>query len=372
MDFTEQTTKRNTIYQGRIINVRSDEALLPDGRPCLREVVEHPGGVCVAALTAERELLFVRQFRYPYGETLLELPAGKLDWKEDPLEAGKRELREETGAVAERYHHLGKFYPTPGYCDEVIHLYWATHLTFVQPEPDEDEYLELVRIPLEKAVEMVLNNTLRDGKTQAAVLKVAALLQKEPSLLQSEPAPLLLASASPRRAALLRQAGLHFHIEAVQADETIPAGTAPEEGVQLLARRKAAAAGKVHPQSLILGADTIVVFDEHLLGKPRDEADALRMLTALAGKTHQVYTGVCLWQGEREHCFYACTDVTFYPAPKEQLLAYIKTGEPMDKAGAYGIQGKGAALVQKIHGDYNNVVGLPLAMTLQAIAAFTQ
>ncbi len=178
MNLNEKTVKKNYIYNGRIINVRKDDAQLPNGKPCIREVVEHPGGVCIAALTDENELLFVRQFRYPYMEVIAELPAGKLEIGEDPFESGKRELEEETGCIAETYIDLGKFYPTPGYCGEIIHLYAAKNLTFTKQKLDEDEFLNVERIPLEKAVEMVLNNELRDGKTQAAVLKVKLLRDK--------------------------------------------------------------------------------------------------------------------------------------------------------------------------------------------------
>ena len=177
MNLTEKTVAQDIRFQGHIINLRVDDVVLPNGNAATREVVEHPGGVCVAALTEERELLFVRQFRYPYGEVLLELPAGKLDrGGEDPLEAGKRELREETGAVAGQYRSLGKLYPSPGYCDEIIHLYLATDLTFGDSEPDEDEFLECERIPLDRAVAMVLNNEIADAKTQVLILKVAQLV----------------------------------------------------------------------------------------------------------------------------------------------------------------------------------------------------
>lgn len=178
MNLYEKTVSQDVRFRGRIINLRVDEALLPNGSSATREVVEHPGGVCVAALTDQNELLFVRQFRYPYGEVLLELPAGKLDrGGEKPLEAGKRELREETGATATEYRSLGKLYPSPGYCDEIIHLYLATGLTFGDSEPDEDEFLECERISLDRAVEMVLQNKITDAKTQVAILKVAALHQ---------------------------------------------------------------------------------------------------------------------------------------------------------------------------------------------------
>lgn len=177
MNLCEKTVSQDVRFRGRVINLRVDDALLPNGNHATREVVEHPGGVCIAALTEQNELLFVRQFRYPFGEVLLELPAGKLDrGGEDPLEAGKRELREETGAVADKYRSLGKLYPSPGFCNEIIYLYLAEGLSFGENDPDEDEFLECERIPLDRAVEMVLQNEITDAKTQVAILKVAALL----------------------------------------------------------------------------------------------------------------------------------------------------------------------------------------------------
>ncbi len=178
MNLDEKTVRKNYIYNGRIINVRRDDALLPDGNPCIREVVEHPGGVCIGAITDNDELLFVRQFRYPYMEVIYELPAGKLEKGEDPFESGKRELEEEAGCVADEYRDMGKFYPTPGYCGEIIHLYAAKKLTFTQQNLDIDEFLSVEKIPLDKAVEMVLNNEIRDGKTQALVLKIKMLRDK--------------------------------------------------------------------------------------------------------------------------------------------------------------------------------------------------
>ncbi len=179
MNLTETTLERRVIYEGRIITVCNDLAQLPNGKPCQREVVEHPGGVTVAALTEANELLFVRQFRYPYGEVLLELPAGKLERGEDPLLAGRRELLEETGAAAKTFESLGLFYPTPGYCGEVIHMYLARGLRFFAPHPDEDEFLTCERIALDEAVRRVLRGEIPDGKTQAAVLKCALLLREE-------------------------------------------------------------------------------------------------------------------------------------------------------------------------------------------------
>ena len=178
MELFEKTVEKNYVYEGKIINVRRDKAELHNGNPCTREVVEHNGGVCVAALTGEKELIFVRQFRYPYMEVVLELPAGKLEKGEDPFEAGKRELEEETGTVAGKYYDLGKFYPTPGYCGEIIHLYAASDLTATQMNPDEDEFLEVEKIHIDKAVDMVINNEIRDGKTIALIMKVAEMLRR--------------------------------------------------------------------------------------------------------------------------------------------------------------------------------------------------
>ncbi|MGN0561071.1 MAG: NUDIX domain-containing protein [Candidatus Fimenecus sp.] len=177
MDFTEKPLKQDYLYRGKIVNLRVDDAELPDGTTALREVVEHPGGVCVAALTDKEELLFVEQFRYPYMETVLELPAGKLEYGEDPFEAGKRELLEETGAAAKTYRDLGKLYPTPGYCGEIIHMYLAENLTFSEQHLDEDEFLEVRRIPLEEAFQMVMRNEIRDSKTQVGILKTYQLIK---------------------------------------------------------------------------------------------------------------------------------------------------------------------------------------------------
>ena len=177
MDFTEKPLKQDYLYRGKIVNLRVDNAELPDGTTALREVIEHPGGVCVAALTEKEELLFVEQFRYPYMGTVLELPAGKLEYGEDPFEAGKRELLEETGAAAKNYRDLGKLYPTPGYCGEIIHMYLAENLTFSEQHLDEDEFLEVCRIPLEEAFQMVMRNEIRDSKTQVGILKTYHLVE---------------------------------------------------------------------------------------------------------------------------------------------------------------------------------------------------
>lgn len=178
MNLKEKTIGQTYQYKGRIINLRLDDIELPNGRPAKREVVEHPGGVCVAALTDRDEVLLVRQFRYPYEEEILEIPAGKLEPGEDPAECGRRELLEETGATAGFYTSLGKLYPTPGYCSEIIHLYFAKDLKFGRQKPDEDEFLEVVKIPLERLVDMILAGEIRDAKTQTAVLKMDAMRRR--------------------------------------------------------------------------------------------------------------------------------------------------------------------------------------------------
>ncbi len=176
MNLEEKQLSSEYMYNGKIINLRRDNALLPNGNEALREVVEHPGGVCVAALTDNDEVLFVKQFRYPYMEIVTEIPAGKRDkLNEDPLSCGIRELKEETGATAEKFIPLGTLYPTPGYCGEIIWMYAATGLTFGEQDPDDDEFLAVEKIPLEEAVNMILNGEIKDAKTQAAILKLKLL-----------------------------------------------------------------------------------------------------------------------------------------------------------------------------------------------------
>lgn len=180
MSLTEKQLKKEYIYNGKIINVRCDTALLPDGKEALREVVEHPGGVCVAALTENNEILLVRQYRYPYGEIVIEIPAGKRNSAtEDPLQCGKRELLEETGATARDYVFLGELYPTPGYCGEVIYMYAAKGLTFGNARPDEDEFIECEKMPLDTLIAKIMAGEIKDAKTQTAILKVKALIDKD-------------------------------------------------------------------------------------------------------------------------------------------------------------------------------------------------
>lgn len=179
MNLEEKQLSYDYKFKGRIINLRVDEALLPNGSTATREVVEHNGGICVVPITEKGEVLMVEQYRYPYSEVVLEIPAGKRDGNEEPLEGGKRELREETGAIAENYTFLGELYPTPGYCGEIIYMYLATGLSYGETDPDEDEFLNLKKIPLETAVEMIMSGEIKDAKTQAAILKAERLLKND-------------------------------------------------------------------------------------------------------------------------------------------------------------------------------------------------
>jgi septum formation protein len=178
---------------------------------------------------------------------------------------------------------------------------------------------------------------------------------------------IILASASPRRKEILELADLKFDVMPSDAQE-ITTKTAPNEVVMELASIKAKDIyKKSEKQSMIVGADTVVAYQGQILGKPTDEADAKRMLTMLSGQTHEVYTGVCIIEDGKTKTFYEETKVTFYEISDEQIDHYIKTGEPMDKAGSYGIQGKAAVFIKGIEGDYYNVVGFPIARFLQEI-----
>lgn len=178
---------------------------------------------------------------------------------------------------------------------------------------------------------------------------------------------IILASASPRRKEILELADLKFDVMPSDAQE-ITTKTAPNEVVMELASIKAKDIyKKSEKQSMIVGADTVVAYQGQILGKPTDKADAKRMLTMLSGQTHEVYTGVCVIEDGKTKTFYEETKVTFYEISDEQVDHYIKTGEPMDKAGSYGIQGKAAVFIKGIEGDYYNVVGFPIARFLQEI-----
>lgn len=168
MDYIEKTVKKNYIYQGKILNLRCDDAELPDGNPCKREIVEHSGGACVLCVE-NGAVLMVRQYRYAYGESLYEIPAGKLNEGEDPMEAARRELEEEGGIRATHLKLLFVNYPSPGYTNEKIYIYQALDGEKVAAHLDEGEYLDAEFIPLEKAKEMLEKGELRDGKTIIAL-----------------------------------------------------------------------------------------------------------------------------------------------------------------------------------------------------------
>lgn len=172
---------------------------------------------------------------------------------------------------------------------------------------------------------------------------------------------IILASKSPRRQELIRNITDDFAVVVSEADERLPEGISPEASPVYLAEVKARAVADQHPDRLIIGADTVVILDGCVLGKPKDKDDAVRMLRTLSGKTHTVITGCCIIKAGKERVFGERTQVTFYPLSDGEIEAYIATGEPFDKAGSYGIQGKGSLFVSGIEGDFFNVMGLPVA-----------
>jgi septum formation protein len=182
--------------------------------------------------------------------------------------------------------------------------------------------------------------------------------------------PLILASSSPRRKELLEFLQLPFQIVQANVDEQIDPGTVPAEAVKDLAFKKAKAVAHLYPENCIIGSDTVVALNDHILGKPIDRADAKRMLEQLSGTTHSVHTGVALIMGERSHIFAEQTEVTFWELSDEEIENYLDSGEPFDKAGSYGIQGLGSLLVRRIKGDYYTVVGLPISRLSREIKAF--
>ncbi len=172
---------------------------------------------------------------------------------------------------------------------------------------------------------------------------------------------IILASASPRRRELLKFITEDFTVKVSDAEEVTDPALSPEETVKNLAVMKGEAVAEGFPDDTVISADTVVVLDGKILGKPKNEDDAFSMLSSLSGRTHEVFTGVCVLHGKEKYIFAEKTEVAFYSLSEEEIRAYIATSEPADKAGAYGIQGKGCTLVKSINGDYNNVVGLPVA-----------
>ena len=177
MDMTEKTLASREVYRGRIIRVREDTVLLPNGKEGRREVVEHPGGVGILALDGD-DVLLVRQYRYAFSRVLTEIPAGKREPGEEPSVTARRELKEEIGAEAEKWTELGTLIASPGCYGETLYLYLAQELTFGATHPDEDEFLEVLRLPFDEAVARCMSGQLTDAKTVAALLKAKILLKR--------------------------------------------------------------------------------------------------------------------------------------------------------------------------------------------------
>ncbi|GFN23338.1 NUDIX domain-containing protein [Thermanaeromonas sp. C210] len=168
--FRERCLKSERIYTGKILNLRRDWVALPDGREASREVVEHAGAVAVVALDEKGRVYLVRQYRYPIGRVTLEIPAGKLDPGESPEACARRELREEVGLVAQSWEHLLTFYSTPGFSDEIMYLFLARDLSREKAQPDEDEFLEIISLPLQEAVNKIWTGEIKDAKTIIGLL----------------------------------------------------------------------------------------------------------------------------------------------------------------------------------------------------------
>lgn len=176
MHLQEKTVTSDTVYQGRIFTIVHDTAELENGQTAIRDVLLHSGGVCVIPVTDNNEIFMVRQFRYPFREVTTEIPAGKLEKGESHYDCGRRELIEETGYTCSEYIYLGEIYPTPAYNTEIIHVYLARGLKLHEQHLDDDEFLDVEKIPLTQAVEMVMDGTIKDAKTQIAILKTARIL----------------------------------------------------------------------------------------------------------------------------------------------------------------------------------------------------
>lgn len=176
MHLQEKTISSDTVYEGKIFTVTHDSAELENGENAIRDVIIHSGGVCVIPVTEKNEIFMVKQFRYPFKEVTTEIPAGKLEKGESHSECGKRELLEETGCTCTEYIYLGEIYPTPAYNTEVIHVYLARGLAFKKQCLDSDEFLDVEKIPLSDAVNLVMDGKIKDAKTQIAVLKASRIL----------------------------------------------------------------------------------------------------------------------------------------------------------------------------------------------------
>jgi ADP-ribose pyrophosphatase len=170
MEYYEKTIGKKHIYSGKILNLDSLEVLLPDGNTSTREIITHPGASVIIPISDNNEVYMVRQFRKPIEKETLELPAGKLDKGEEPIECAKRELMEETGLTAGKVKHLVSVYSTPGFSNEILHIYGAAGLTEGEAHADEDEFISSEKIPIKKLVDMVLNNEISDAKTVIGIL----------------------------------------------------------------------------------------------------------------------------------------------------------------------------------------------------------
>lgn len=176
MDYEEKTKSVKNIFDGNIIKLRVETVELPDGKTATRELISHGGGVGVIAVDENGEVFMVSQYRIAAREMMMEIPAGKIDNGEDPLECGKRELIEETGYAAEEFTYLGTYYATPGYCEEKLHLYLARKLKFVGQHLDEGEFLNVKKYKLDDLYNMVMENKINDAKTAIAILKAKMIL----------------------------------------------------------------------------------------------------------------------------------------------------------------------------------------------------
>lgn len=174
----EKKVSSENVFDGRLLHVYNDVISLPNGKTSTREYIKHQGAVAVVPVTDDNEIIVVRQYRYPIERVTIEIPAGKLDKGEEPLAAAKRELSEETGVESADITYLGGLYPSVAYTDEIIHMYMAKNLKYGQAHADDDEFLDVVKIPVDKFVDMIMNGEIMDSKTQAAVLKVANILKK--------------------------------------------------------------------------------------------------------------------------------------------------------------------------------------------------